>query len=339
MHSYTSNATFRQRGREALRGKWGTAILLVLIVSLLGSIVSVLQSGNLTNLPDMMDSVPATWQSLPESVDDLNEDLNALPEVLGANGSALVEYNRGPRGVWSLILTIGQILIGPFLALGLILYFIRIQKGDTPTAGVLFARASIFLKALGLYFMIGVFSFLWSLVLLIPLIILMYFIHYAWFWMLCLIVYTIVLLLIVLRYSLAPYLMAEQPETGILAAIDRSKQWMRGNQGRLIMLRLSFIGWALLIALASGLLGMINLFLGSIVATLLGFALTAYTDSSVAAFYLDLRGEVTETAVEVVAERNEEALEDYRDERAADAEAQVEAIRRAEAETNLRENL
>jgi DNA-directed RNA polymerase subunit RPC12/RpoP len=48
------------------------------------------------------------------------------------------------------------------------------------------------------------------------------------------------------RYRLATYVMADQPETGVNAAIRRSKEIMKGRKMELFSLELSFIGWRLL---------------------------------------------------------------------------------------------
>lgn len=51
---------------------------------------------------------------------------------------------------------------------------------------------------------------------------------------------------IMLRYSLAPYLLADRPDDGAGAAVRRSAELMRGWTWELLKLELSFIGWVLL---------------------------------------------------------------------------------------------
>lgn len=53
----------------------------------------------------------------------------------------------------------------------------------------------------------------------------------------------------ILRYSLAPLCLADDPEAGVGAAIRRSRALMEGNCGSYLLLRLSFFGWYLLLAL------------------------------------------------------------------------------------------
>ena len=77
------------------------------------------------------------------------------------------------------------------------------------------------------------------------------------------------------RYALAPYLMTENPEIGVMEAISRSKELMRGNKARLFCLQFSFLGWILLCILTLG--------IGSL-------WLSPYMKAAEAAFYLDVTG-------------------------------------------------
>ena len=56
-----------------------------------------------------------------------------------------------------------------------------------------------------------------------------------------------------LRYSMAPYLLADRPEDGFLAAVRRSVSLLRGWNWTLCKLELSFLGWLLLSFLLSSL--------------------------------------------------------------------------------------
>ncbi len=55
-----------------------------------------------------------------------------------------------------------------------------------------------------------------------------------------------------LSYSQAFYILAENPGIGALEAIRISKRMMYGYKGKLFLLYLSFIGWAILSALTLG---------------------------------------------------------------------------------------
>jgi len=55
-----------------------------------------------------------------------------------------------------------------------------------------------------------------------------------------------------LAYSMAPYILADNPEMSGLDAINASKEMMQGHKGRLFCLLFSFIGWFLLAILTFG---------------------------------------------------------------------------------------
>ncbi len=63
---------------------------------------------------------------------------------------------------------------------------------------------------------------------------------------------TLGLWIIMLRWSLAPYLLADRPDDGPAAAVRRSARLMRGWTWELLKLELSFAGWAILGAVLSG---------------------------------------------------------------------------------------
>ena len=52
-----------------------------------------------------------------------------------------------------------------------------------------------------------------------------------------------------IRYSQCFYIMADNPEKGIMQCINESKQLMNNNKGRFFYLTLTFIGWYLLAGL------------------------------------------------------------------------------------------
>ncbi len=57
------------------------------------------------------------------------------------------------------------------------------------------------------------------------------------------------LIAVVLRYAMAPYALLDHPDDGIRAAVNRSKQLMAGKRWSYIVLHLSFLGWYLLLLL------------------------------------------------------------------------------------------
>ncbi|MCR4963077.1 MAG: DUF975 family protein [Firmicutes bacterium] len=213
-------AECRQVARQALSGKWASAIL----VSFLAMLVCAGVSPYSNDISDM----------LADNI--LNKTVLYFP----------VNFK--------LILAVASLLFSAAFILGAALFFIRIVSGGEPGVKTLFSRFSIWPKAFGLYLFIGLFIFLWSLLLIVPGIIAAF------------------------RYSMAFYLMAENPDMGIRESVSRSKQMMHGHKGRLFCLWLSFIGWALLSVVTCG-IGF--------------FFLIPYVDAATAAFYLNLQNRVT----------------------------------------------
>lgn len=132
-----------------------------------------------------------------------------------------------------LVLSLISILfsaIGASVQLGYNIMLLKYyEPEEKPGLGDLFCRFQIFWKAFGLRIMMSILTTLWSFLLIIPGIIASY------------------------SYAMAPYLMAENPNMGVMEAISRSKELMRGNKWRLFCLHLSFIGWVFLCIFTCGL--------------------------------------------------------------------------------------
>lgn len=120
-------------------------------------------------------------------------------------------------------------LFAPALAVSLCAIFIGMTNGQKPTVADMFCRIDTFGKALWLYILTAFFTFLWSLLLYIPGIIK------------------------AISYSMAPYILAENPELTARQALNLSKEITYGHKMELFVLGLSFIGWLLLGAVTCGL--------------------------------------------------------------------------------------
>lgn len=169
-----------------------------------------------------------------------------------------------PHNALLTVIAILQFLFAPALNIGLNTYFIMMHKSENPPFSLLFSRLHVWSRCLGLMLLMYIFIFLWSLLLVVPGIIAAY------------------------SYSMAPYLMAENPDIGAFEAIRRSKDMMNGHKARLFFLHLSFIGWALVSAVVVGLLNSILGFVGTAVGLVVSIALWVYVNSSVTAFYMEL---------------------------------------------------
>jgi uncharacterized membrane protein len=147
--------------------------------------------------------------------------------------------------IWAII----TFIIGGATELGYCRFNKNLINNTEPRFNDLFSRYDMIGKAFGLRVITLMFILLWSVLLVIPGII------------------------AALRYSMAFYIMDDDPSLGIMEAIDQSKEMMMGNKFRLFCLFLSFLGWAILCTFTLG-IGM--LWLGP------------YMNASFAAFYLEI---------------------------------------------------
>ncbi len=151
------------------------------------------------------------------------------------------------------IIAIGWFLVvlafGGAASMGYAQFNLDLIEGKPVSFGLLFSHFNRFLDGFLMNLLRSIFIFLWSLLLVIPGIIAMY------------------------RYAATPYLMVRYPHLTPSGAIDLSKQIMQGHKGRLFILHLSFIGWAILCALTLG-IGLLFL--------------TPYTHGAQAAFMKEL---------------------------------------------------
>ena len=123
---------------------------------------------------------------------------------------------------------------------GLKWYGLMLIRGNGQNAGRAFSLVcGCFITVLVTSIVIGIFTALWSLLLIIPGIIASY------------------------RYRMAMYIIHDDPEVGIMEAIRKSKQMMVGHKMDLFVLDLSFIGWYLLSVIT---LGIATLYVGPYVA-------------------------------------------------------------------------
>ena len=134
-------------------------------------------------------------------------------------------------GVCSVIPYVGSIasicITGP-LTLGSAYVYLNLTIGYAPDVNVLFSGFKRFTDTLVLTLLIGVFTFLWSLLLVVPGIIK------------------------AISYSQAYYILAEYPEMSGKEALDASIEMMDGHKMDYFVLMLSFIPWMLLCTVTCG---------------------------------------------------------------------------------------
>ena len=236
---------FRELARRALSGKWGSAVLTTLVASILGADIMVNGGSSTSGITNSVTNVVKRGNGDGSSYDGIlaSMSITSMTYILGA-----------VMAVVSILIIVGlvQYVIGSFVSLGLIQYNLDLIDGKDVEFGQIFSKASMFGKALWLRLRMGIFTFLWTLLFIIPGIIKSY------------------------AYSMSGFILAENPEMTAKEAMQVSEEMMAGNKWRLFCLQFSFIGWQILCILSLG--------IGSL-------WLTPYMNAATAAFYDEISRE------------------------------------------------
>lgn len=126
------------------------------------------------------------------------------------------------------VLSIVSFLFVPAFNLGIYSLYLGLIKGEKPTINKFLNKITSFGKALWLQILIDVFTFLWTMLLIIPGIV-----KY-------------------LSYSMAFYILAENPQMTAREALNESKRLMDGHKMDYFILMLSFIWWYFLAGVTFG---------------------------------------------------------------------------------------
>lgn len=162
-------------------------------------------------------------------------------------------YPNSPQVNWSTLFTVVVSLIYAVLEWGFAIMFLcNLRDPHFDEIGALFDGFRDFGRIFLTLFLQGVYTLLWTLLLIIPGIVKAY------------------------SYAMTSYVLYDNPELQGNAAIEKSMRMMRGHKLELFLLHLSFIGWALLCVLTLG-IGL--------------FWLVPYVQASQAAFYEDVKEE------------------------------------------------
>lgn len=177
-----------------------------------------------------------------------NDGANASIKYILENGR-FVRVDPGDNTFKNLMSIVSIILSGP-IYYGVASYFLKLSRHESVEFSELFSGFSLFSANFVLYLLTTIFSFLWGLLLIVPGII------------------------AAISYSMAYYIMNDNPGISGMEAIRRSKEMMYGHKMRFFEMWLSFLGWFILGAVTMG-LGML-------------YAVPYYRAAK-ANFYLDLK--------------------------------------------------
>lgn len=123
---------------------------------------------------------------------------------------------------------LGVFIVAAPFALGNALIYLDLTQGIKPTIERLFHGFKRFGDSIALYLLISVFTFLWSMLLIVPGIIKG------------------------ISYSMGFYILADNPSMTGLEAMNESKRIMEGHKMDYFVLQLSFIPWILLAVVTCG---------------------------------------------------------------------------------------
>ena len=113
---------------------------------------------------------------------------------------------------------------------GFFSFFLKISRNEEVSCNELFKNKNLFLLSIGVTFLAVIFSYLWGLLFIIPGII------------------------AALNYSMAYFVIADNPEIAVMEALRKSKEIMKGHRIQYIVLNLSFLGWYILSYFTFGIL-------------------------------------------------------------------------------------
>ena len=179
---------------------------------------------------------------IPDINIEISENhLKAIPSLLKTLFFSLLSVG----GTLSFV----HFILGGVIRQGYAVYLLKQYDHRDPQTNDLFSQFDYFGSAFCLKLLQTLFVFLWSLLLIFPGIMKAY------------------------AYSMAPFIMAENPNMTAREALRASEDLMYGHKAELFFLELSFIGW--------GLLSVLTLGIGSL-------WLTPYIQAAHAAFYRNL---------------------------------------------------
>ena len=197
---------FRAIARNALRGKWPTAVLTGFIASLMGACIATASDGGNSN----------SSSSNRGSTTAIIQDFRATE--FWENFGTIIMIGIGLLVVWLIV----TIVISGAGKLGYATFNLKLVDHKNASLSDLFSQFHRLWDGFCMNFLMGLYTILWSLLFIIPGFIKEF------------------------SYAMTPYIMAEHPELTTDEAITRSREIMDGNKWRLFCLGFSFIGWDLL---------------------------------------------------------------------------------------------
>ena len=255
----------KEKGRNSFLANYWKSVLVALILVIIAGGAGAVSGGSGLRFnfrPHV--SLPAAEQQRPDLItdpeagailheitddirndiaDDIADDLpfdfdssgDAWSSAGTAAGIAVLTMIIGIIGFIALIVSVIAILIRAFLLNplqgGITRFFVRNLNDRGSIRELAYCYDHGYLNVVKTIFLKDLFTFLWSLLFIIPGIIKSY------------------------EYRMIPYILAEDPEMPCSEVFAKSKEMMRGNKWDAFVLDLSFLGWEILSLLTIGILG------------------------------------------------------------------------------------
>ena len=205
---------FRAIARDALRGRWGLAVITGLVAVLLGGPVG--------------DAPTVNWQI---NASALSADLNEAGQTIFSTDALFGSWTTGmlrSMAVFLLLAVLFFLVLGCVIGVGYSRFNLELVDRREPAFGNLFQYFPHWGNAVLTRLLKGLYIFAWTLLLVIPGIMASF------------------------SYAMSDFILAENPEMDPSQVLARSKAMMAGNRWRLFCLQFSFIGWAILCAFTLG---------------------------------------------------------------------------------------
>lgn len=202
----------------------------------------------------------------------------------GSNGGRDYSVRSGPlhefaatialyAGIIIIIFIVLRVFVGYILEVGGRKFFVRAAEGESDMGHLGYGfQEERYFNIVGTMLLRSIYTFLWTLLLIIPGIIKSY------------------------AYRMVPYILADNPSIGYNRAIELSNEMTQGQKFDMFVLDLSFIGWYIL--------GTLAFFIGVLF-------VQPYEDATNAELYLILRRNAIERGLTSYEELNIPVLNDY----------------------------
>jgi uncharacterized membrane protein len=245
------NTDYKNAALAALKGNWGKAVLATVIYMAIMYIAMGPYVYNTVKLQNYVrESLPQVSSSISFSTAIQQSMEASLSLAQDSEYIAMQSKTSGSMGLYYLLLFFIVLPLG----VGFLNAFRKLLvQGDNELPGNMYklATSNYWHKVWGM-FLVMLFTFLWSLLFIIPGIVKCF------------------------SYSMTPFILEEHPELGANEAIDHSRAMMKGHKFDLFWLYLSFIGW--------GILCIPTLGIGT-------FWLIPYMQTAQASFYEDVKAD------------------------------------------------